>query len=72
MWITGFQAGLIAATAKELKDYSVCLPNEFTGEQAILIVKKFMNEHPQLLHAPASQVTFLALYSAFRCSNPPN
>jgi hypothetical protein len=45
-WISGFQAGISANDEKS--NMHVCLPNELLGSQAVLIIEKFMKEHPEL------------------------
>jgi Rap1a immunity proteins len=46
----------------------VCLPDELLGSQAVLIIEKFMKEHPEQLHYPARVVAFYALWQDFSCS----
>src|SRR6476660_4182560 len=61
-WISGFQAGISANDEKS--NMHVCLPDEFTGSQAVPIIEKFMKEHPEQLHYPARVVSFYALWQA--------
>ena len=65
-WISGFQAGISANDEKS--NMHVCLPNELLGSQAVLIIEKFMKEHPEQLHYPARVVAFYALWQDFPCS----
>jgi len=65
-WTSGFQAGVSANDEKS--NMHVCLPDEFTGSQAVPIIEKFMKEHPEQLHYPARVVAFYALWQAFACS----
>jgi hypothetical protein len=44
------------------------VPEGFTGKQAVLIVDKYMKEHPEMLHFNAGPIVFLALWGAFPCS----
>lgn len=69
-WITGFQSGLYAARVAGEAGETVCLPKGFTGNQAHLIVEKFMRDHPQLLNNSADVVAFTALSLAFPCKKP--
>jgi Rap1a immunity proteins len=69
-WIAGFEAGLFAASEGEKYNKSVCLPEGFTGKQAVLIVDKYMKEHPEMLHFNAGPIAFIALWGAFPCSKP--
>lgn len=71
IWIAGFQSGLVAAqTARETIHSSVCLPESFTVQQAILIIEKFMKEHPESLHHSAAAVALRALFDTFPCPPP--
>ena len=65
-WISGFQAGISANDEKS--NMHVCLPDELLGSQAVLIIEKFMKEHPEQLHYPARVVAFYALWQDFSCS----
>jgi hypothetical protein len=68
IWISGFQAGvLMARIAAEATQDRVCLPDGFTGEQARLIVEKFMRDNPAVLHKSATVVAMSALFEAFPC-----
>jgi hypothetical protein len=67
-WIAGFEAALFGAhEARKRRNMSVCLPEGFTGKQAVLIVEKYMKEHPEMLHNNAGPIAFLALWSSFPC-----
>ncbi len=74
MWISGFEAGLFAAQHAAGMNMSVCLPEGITGEQAILIIEKFMKENPKILNMGADVVAHFALWQAFPCpgSQKPN
>jgi hypothetical protein len=63
-WIIGFQAGI---AAQQRYSTSICLPAEFTGEQAVLIIEKYMNEHPEELNQRADHLSFFALWKVFPC-----
>ncbi len=68
MYITGFQAGINAARVmKETTNSSICLPDGFSGQQAVLIVEKFMKDHPEMLHYDQTIVVSMALVQAFPC-----
>jgi len=51
-WITGFKAGLAAAQAmaEEKRPSPLCLPKQVTGDQARLIIVKFMKDFPNTLY----------------------
>jgi hypothetical protein len=76
MWVSGFVQGMY--WSQELADFknlprTTCLPvssdgTGVTGEQARLIVEKYMRDHPELLHKSARAVAGTALVLAFPCN----
>ena len=46
---------------------SICMPHGFTGEQAVLIVLKYLDNHPENLHLDAGGLVWVAIHSAFPC-----
>jgi hypothetical protein len=60
--------GLFAAQATAKQQRVTCLPSGSTGEQAVLIVRKFLKDSPQVLHQPADVLAFVALTRAFPCT----
>lgn len=75
MWISGFVQGMY--WSQELSDFknlprATCLPVSnnmgVTGEQARLIVEKYMRDHPEDLHRSARSVAGTALVLAFPCN----
>lgn len=72
-WIAGFDAALFGANEmRKLRNISVCIPEGFTGKQAVLVVTKYIKEHPELLHNNAGPIAFLALWFSFPCSEAPH
>jgi hypothetical protein len=67
MFIAGFHWGLFAAHKSKTNGEEVCLPDNLTGEQANLIVEKFIKDNPQALQLPTAQLVFSAFYRAFPC-----
>jgi hypothetical protein len=67
IWIRGFAAGLSSGQEAASLEPRICLPDGFTGAQAALIIKKFMDEYPQLLHYNAKLVAIVALANEFPC-----
>jgi hypothetical protein len=68
-WVSGFTEGMMNSQTREQKNIPPpCFPNGVTADEAILIVKKFMQEHPQDLHAEAGVISGLALLQAFPCN----
>jgi Rap1a immunity proteins len=70
MWISGFQAGMFSsqelAQVNKLKPAS-CIPHGVTGDQAMLIIEKFMRDNPQYMQLSAEMVAAYALVIAFPC-----
>lgn len=70
MWISGFQAGMFSsqelARVNKLKPAS-CIPNNVTGDQAKLIIEKFMRDNRQYMQLSAEVVAAYALVIAFPC-----
>jgi len=70
-WCMGFVIGA-EAMAVHLSNTLVslplyCKPPNVTAGQIILIVTKYLNDHPETLHEPASQHVFHAMQGAFPC-----
>jgi hypothetical protein len=69
-WIAGFFAGYHFArmlTADQRKEATTCPPEGISGEQARLIIEKFMRNNPQVLHFSADAVAASAIDQAFSC-----
>ena len=70
MWISGFQAGIISsqnlAQVNKLKPAS-CIPYDVTGDQAKLIIEKFLRDNPRYMQLSAAMVAAYALLIAFPC-----
>ena len=45
-----------------------CIPENVDQSQLVMIVKKFLDEHPQILHDPADALVTIALFKAFKCA----
>jgi Rap1a immunity proteins len=65
-WMTGLSTGLSLRPWLD-QNLPACLPPGLTGDQVRLIVIKFLKEHPEQLHYPASLIAGNALHSAFPC-----
>lgn len=50
---------------------ALCLPDRSTHAQAVLVVQKFVYEHPEKLHLNANELVFDALQDAFPCPDIP-
>ena len=46
---------------------SICMPQGFTGEQAVRIVLKYLDSHPETLHLDAGGLVWVAIHSDFAC-----
>jgi hypothetical protein len=46
---------------------SFCLEGEVTAGQAIKVVERFLDNHPELLHKPAALLVVQAFHEAFPC-----
>ena len=45
----------------------VCIPDNVPNKQFILIIKKYLNDNPEILHEPADILIYSALMDAFSC-----
>jgi hypothetical protein len=70
-YIKGAIDAYISAGARNLMKPadSICMPQGFTGEQAVLIVLKYLDNHPENLHLDAGGLVWVAIHSSFACSN---
>jgi hypothetical protein len=69
-WIYGFARGMqFSEQVQKSKHLSpvTCLSEKLTGEQARLIIEKYMRDHPERLHFPAAIIAGFALDFAFPC-----
>ncbi len=70
IWVSGFEAGMFSsqelAWANKIKPAS-CIPNNVTGDQAKLVIQKFMRDNPKYMRLPAEMVAAYALEIAFPC-----
>jgi len=70
LYISGIVDGLMTSDAFKDKNHaSICFPEEATADQAKLVIKKFMKEHPGDLHRPMAVVALMALFGVFPCDN---
>jgi Rap1a immunity proteins len=71
-WIYGFARGMaysqILAGIQHVAP-TTCVSYELTGEQARLVIEKFMRDHPEDLHHQAAAIAGIALALAFPCKN---
>ena len=72
-YVGGVKAGLvlgesIALARAGLPDAHVaCIPNDSNYEQFARVVLKYLKEHPERLHKPASHLIVFALNEAYPC-----
>ena len=68
-YIRGFVDGMLMGVASE-KYSAYCPPNSGVPmQQALLIVERYLREHPEKLHEEAGFVVGGALIEAFPCAN---
>ena len=46
---------------------TICIPSGISGKQLIRIVVKYLNDHPEKLHNPASLLVYEAFQESFPC-----
>jgi len=57
------------ATVKRNPDLSFCMPATVTNDQIVKIFIKYLDEHPEELHQPASLLLATSLRKAFPCGH---
>jgi|HubBroStandDraft_1064217.scaffolds.fasta_scaffold168636_2 hypothetical protein len=81
-WSAGLCAGYISGVVdsqamweafehveKNYEQFHYCMPAAATNEQALKIVVKYLDDHPERLHEPANILILEALHKAFPCAN---
>jgi hypothetical protein len=69
----GFCSGYVAAIAaavilpNAVSGWRACFPEHSTGQQKVDVVKRWLDQHPELRHHPASYLVAQALAEAFPC-----
>jgi|SRR5271157_2805602 len=66
-YCTGFIVGSGQVMQSEPGPSLICIPGEATVGQAKLVVIKYLNDHPEILHLPASILIRRALTKAWPC-----
>jgi hypothetical protein len=67
-FLQGLVAGIEAGDGSKQKDPRIwCFPEGATLKQGRLVVEKYMQENPQILHQDAAVVAVSALMLAFPC-----
>lgn len=61
-YVTGFVDGYGYASGSE-----ICLPDDGTMGQYTLVVKRYLQDHPERLHLSAGRLLYDALRGAFPC-----
>ncbi len=64
---TGYSMVSKALNLREKGVESVCVPEEVKLKQMILVVQKYLWDHPEKLHRGAGELTMAALREAFPC-----
>jgi len=64
---TGYSMVSNGLGLKEKGVENVCVPDEVKLGQMILVVQKYLKDHPEKLHQGAAKLTMTALKEAFPC-----
>jgi len=68
----GFCVGYVGGFTQALHWVSdknkICASDNVTQKQVVSIVRKYMEEHPEMLHERADMLVIIALRRAFPCS----
>jgi hypothetical protein len=69
LYLSGFVDALFFSTIIQEERLRTCLPNqaEISSEQAVLIVQKYLSDHPEELNKSALELVIGALTTAFPC-----
>lgn len=60
---SGYAIGLTVGD----NDRTICPPEGITQKQNMLVIEKYLKEHPEELHEPAQLLIDIALMDAFPC-----
>lgn len=60
-----YVAGFVQGSSIGARTY--CAPMEITGEQSVLIITKYLRDHPEELHYSAAILADIALAKAYPC-----
>jgi len=63
----GFCFGYVAGVFENVKS-KICFPIGVSHSQAVLVVKKYLQDHPERLHQDASGLIVAPLQMAFPCA----
>jgi hypothetical protein len=67
-YVRGFVDGIVMGIVGAIRGDKVCIPKDgISIEQAKLILKKYLEAHPEFLHEEAGYLFGFALSEAFRC-----
>lgn len=66
-FIKGLITGLYLSRSLSSAGITYCLPDIFGVPQALLIIQKFMRDHPEMLHQDFGSLATTALVQAFPC-----
>lgn len=71
-YIAGYGEGLVAGVLDDMAlSGGLCLPDEFQNKQAYVIVKNYIDAHPEKWHLPAAGLVRTALLQFFACKSAP-
>lgn len=63
----GYFEGYVLGVLESAKD-RLCVPERVEMGQALEVIEKYLNEHPQELHLPASGLVLKAIQAAWPCN----
>lgn len=67
--LEGMCIGYVVGVASVMEFINtLCLPDKSTHAQAVLVVQKYLYDHPEKLHLNADELVFDALQEGFPCT----
>lgn len=65
----GYVTGIATTLTWASEENKICTPENVTNEQIASIIRKYLKEHPEMLHESADLLVIIALRRAFPCNN---
>ena len=60
-------ADMLSLISQDFPNGRVCIPEGVQSAQAVAVISKFLNDHPERLHQPATWLLWDAFKAAFPC-----
>jgi hypothetical protein len=67
MFYSGLCSGIVEAITATGRQVGVCVPSGVTFGEENLVVYKYANDHPEMLHLEMSSIALFALTRAWPC-----